>query len=70
MAERFKKDRDPNVLWPCHYVGREREYLHAEKLANLDQIPRPTDFQVFLFPVKVERATGGWCRAVAIVPED
>jgi kynurenine formamidase len=69
MAKRFKEgDRDQ--WFQCHYLGREREYIHVEKLLNLDQIPRPTGFQVFLFPVKVEKGSGGWCRAVAIVPEE
>lgn len=68
MAKRFKEG-DVRQWYQCHYLGREREYIHAEKLANLDQIPRPTGFQVSLFPVKVEKGSGGWCRAVAIVPE-
>ncbi len=69
MARRFKEGaRDQ--WYQCHYLGREKEYIHVEKLVNLDQIPRPTGFQVSLFPVKVEKGTGGWCRAVAIVPEE
>lgn len=69
MAQRLKEG-DTKQWFQCHYLGREREYVQAEKLANLDQIPRPTGFQVALFPVKVEKASGGWCRAVAFVPED
>lgn len=69
MVQRLKEG-NREQFYQCHYLGREREYIHAEKLANLDQIPHPTGFQVALFPVKVERASGGWCRAVAFVPED
>lgn len=57
----------PGSLWPGHFAGREREYCHIEKLANLDKIPRPTGFTVCVFPVLVEGASAGWCRAVAIV---
>lgn len=69
MAKRFKEG-DWQQWYQCHYLGREREYIHLEKLANLDQIPKPTGFQLALFPVKIEKGSGGWCRAVAIVPAD
>jgi len=54
-------------LWASHYAGKEKEYCHMEKLCNLDKIPRPYGFLVFAFPVKIEKASGGWVRAVAIV---
>ncbi len=53
-------------LWAAHFVGREKEYCHIEKLANLDKLPRPSGFKVAVFPVKIERASAGWVRAVAI----
>ena len=52
---------------PAHRVGREREYCHIEKLANLDLLPTPHGFQVAVFPIKIARASGGWVRAVALV---
>lgn len=61
------KAGNKQAFWQAHYVGREREYLQIEKLANLDQLPRPYGFKVACFPVKIERASGGWCRAVAIL---
>ena len=57
-------------LFPAHLAGREREYLQIEKLCNLGSLPRPTGFQVSCLPVKLEGATGGWTRAVALVPEE
>ena len=60
-----KKDQ----LWESHYLGKEKEYFHLEKLANLDQIPKPYGFKVAVFPVKIERASAGWVRAVAILEE-
>ncbi|MDP2935105.1 MAG: cyclase family protein [Dehalococcoidia bacterium] len=68
MVAEFKagvKDR----LWAAHWVGREKEYLHIENLTNLDQIPRPYGFKVAAFPIKIERGSGGWVRAVAIIEE-
>jgi len=56
-------------LWEAHYAGKEREYCHIEKLANLDQIPRPFGFKVAVFPVKIEGASAGWARPVAIIEE-
>lgn len=56
-------------LWPAHFAGREREYCHIEKLANLDKIPVPHGFTVCVFPVLIEKASAGWCRAVAIVEQ-
>jgi kynurenine formamidase len=57
----------PEAFLPAHRVGREREYCHIEKLANLDRLPRPTGFTVSVFPIKISRASGAWCRAVAIL---
>jgi hypothetical protein len=54
---------------PAHRAGREREYCHIEKLANLDQLPHPHGFQVSVFPIKIARASGGWVRAVALVDD-
>jgi kynurenine formamidase len=68
MAAAFRAG-DTDALWPAHFYGREKEYLHIEKLANLDQLPAPTGFFVCAFPVKFEKASAGWTRAVALIPE-
>ena len=36
--------------------------------ANRDQIPHPYRFYVSCLPVKIQGASAGWCRAVALVP--
>jgi kynurenine formamidase len=54
---------------PCHYLGREREYLQIEKLANLERLP-PTGFLILAFPVLIEGCGGSWTRAVALVEDD
>src|SRR5882724_1885054 len=54
--------------WEGHKAGREIGYCHMEKLSNLDALP-DRGFTVACFPVKVEKASAGWTRAVAIIEE-
>lgn len=54
-------------FWESHYLGREYEYCHLERLAYLDRIPVPFGFRVSVFPIKIEKASAGWVRAVAIL---
>ena len=56
-------------FFESHYLGWEREYIHLERLANLDKIPRPFGFKVMAFPIKIEAASGGWVRAVAMIDD-
>ncbi len=56
-------------FWESHLLGREKEYCQIERLANLETLPRPTGFTVSAFPFKLERASAGWARVVAIVEE-
>ena len=67
MGRDYLQTRDSSHLWPAHLVGREREYCQIEKLAHLGDLPAPTGFTVACFPVKIERASAGWTRAVAII---
>lgn len=69
MVESFHETGRKKDLWPSHFYGRRREYLQIEKMANLDQLPAPTGFKVAFFPVKIERGSAGWTRAVAIIEE-
>lgn len=66
VAKRYKECGDPSILWEGHRVGREKAYLHMEKLANLDKLPL-TGFQVICLPIKVKKASAGWVRAVAVL---
>jgi kynurenine formamidase len=67
MVADFQRTRDGRYIWPAHFAGITREYCQIEKLANLDQIPRPHGFYVSCLPVKIAGASAGWCRAVALV---
>lgn len=68
QGERFRREgrKDRSKLWAAHRVGRDREYVHLEQMANFDLLPRPFGFKVCVFPIKVKSGSAGWVRAVAI----
>jgi len=57
------------VFWESHIYGREHEYSQIERLAHLDELPRPFGFRVAAFPVRLAAASAGWARVVAIFEE-
>ena len=67
MFKEFLATKDKTKLWPCHFLGRQREYCHMERLGNLGAIPKPFGFTVSCFPVRVRNAGAGWARVVAIL---
>lgn len=67
MISDYSKSKDRKYLWPNHFVGRDKEYCHIEKLVNLDKIPVPFGFKVACFPINLSGASSGWIRAVAIL---
>lgn len=69
IGAEWKQRRDPALLWPAHFAGLEREYCHIEKLASLDKLPE-VGATLVCFPVKVDRGSGAWVRAVGIVPAE
>jgi kynurenine formamidase len=66
IKEDFQKNKDKRIIWEAHRVGIDKEYCHIEKLANLDQLPKPYGFKVSCFPVKLTGGSAGWSRVVAI----
>ena len=65
-AKKYAETKDASLIWEGHKAGRHIGYCHIEKLHNLEQLPS-TGFTVSCFPVKIERASAGWTRAVAII---
>lgn len=65
-AKRWAESRDPAIIWEGHKAGRIRPYWQIEKLMNLSTLP-PYGFTLSCFPVKIEGASAGWIRAVALV---
>jgi kynurenine formamidase len=70
MVADYRRTGDGRLVWPAHFAGLTREYCQIEKLANLDQLPRPHGFYISCLPVKIKDASAGWCRAVALVPQE
>lgn len=67
MLKRYKDSHDQSVLWPAHFVGREKSYCQIERLTNLAAIPVDYGFKVICFPIKIASGGAGWSRVVASV---
>jgi kynurenine formamidase len=64
--KRFVETGDASLIWEGHKASRDIGYCHMEKLTNLDKLP-PSSFKVCCFPVKIEAASAGWTRCVALL---
>ncbi|RBO84025.1 kynurenine formamidase [Marinomonas aquiplantarum] len=64
-AKRFADEKNPAIVWEGHKAGRDIAYGQMEKLSNLESLP-PYGFTVSCFPYKIEKASAGFVRAVAI----
>ncbi len=62
------KNPDPSIIWEGHFAGIELGYFQMEKMMNLDKVP-PVGATLYCFPIKIARASAGWVRAVATVPD-
>ncbi|MEM9015868.1 MAG: cyclase family protein [Verrucomicrobiota bacterium] len=69
MKTEFRETGNGDAIWPAHFAGIEKEYCQIEKLANLDEIPIDHGFWVSCLPIKIDKASAAWCRAVAMVPK-
>ena len=67
-AKKYAETRNAGLIWEGHKAGRHIGYCHIEKLHNLEHLPSK-GFMVSCFPVKIERASAGWTRAVAIIDD-
>jgi kynurenine formamidase len=67
LAKEFKETGNPQVVWEAHFAGIDIGYCHMEKMANFGAIGSPHGFTVCCFPIKIRRASAGWCRPVAII---
>ena len=66
MLSEFLKDKKQHPLYPTHFYGRKREFIHIERLANLNKLPNH-GFRVVCFPVRIKNTGAAWARVVAIV---
>jgi len=66
MLAEFLKTRDPKKFYPAHFYGRQREFIHIERLANLENIPE-SGFKIVCFPVRIRNTGAAWSRVVALL---
>ncbi len=66
MLKEFLEKKDIKALYPAHFYGRIREFIHIERLANLEKVP-DYGFKVICFPVKIKQTGAAWARVVAIM---
>jgi kynurenine formamidase len=64
MLKEFLEEKKP--LYPAHFYGRRREFIHIERLANLEKLPA-SGFKVICFPVKIKCTGAAWARVVGIL---
>ncbi len=64
MLKEFLKEKKP--LYPTHFYGRKREFIHIERLTHLEKLP-DTGFKVQCFPIKIKGTGAAWSRVVAIL---
>ena len=67
-AKKFKKTKDPSLIWEGHRAGMHKGYSHIEKLCNLEQLPNK-GFLVSAFPFKIKNGSAGFVRVVAILDD-
>ena len=66
QIESIKKGERKGRYMEGHRAAGERGMCILEWLTNLEKLPH-FGFTVYAFPVKIERAGGGWVRVVAFV---
>jgi kynurenine formamidase len=66
MLTEFLKTKDTKKFYPAHFYGRKREFIHIERLANLENLPN-SGFKVICFPVRIKQTGAAWSRVVAIL---
>ena len=64
MLKEFLENKKP--LYPSHFYGRKREFIHIERLAHLEKIP-DSGFKVICFPIRIKETGAAWARVVALV---
>lgn len=66
MLREFLADKEHNPLYPSHFHGRKRSFIHIERLANLVKLP-DFGFKLICFPVRIKQTGAAWARVVAVI---
>lgn len=64
MLKEFLEDKKP--LYPSHFYGRKREFIHIERLTHLEKLPG-FGFRVICFPIRIKETGAAWSRVVALL---
>jgi len=64
MLKEFLEQKKP--LYPTHFYGRKREFIHIERLSSLDKLP-DYGFKIICFPIRIKQTGAAWSRVVAIL---
>lgn len=70
MILAYQQTGDQEALWPCHMLGRKREYCQIERLANLSLLPVDRKFLVSCFPLKLKGCGASPARVVALLTKE
>ena len=65
MLKEFIETKDAAKFYPAHFYGRKREFIHIERLANLEKLAA-SSFKIICFPIKIKQTGAAWARVVAI----
>ncbi len=66
MLKEFLATKDPQKFYPAHFYGRKKEFIHIERLANLEKLP-DFGFKVICFPIRIKNTGAAWARVVALL---
>lgn len=66
MLKEFMETKDIKCFYPAHFYGRKREFIHIERLANLEKLP-DYGFKVICFPIRIKNTGAAWARVVALL---
>ena len=66
MLEEFLRTKDPKQFYPAHFYGRIKEFIHIERLANLEKLPG-SGFKIICFPIRIKNTGAAWARVVALL---
>ena len=66
MLKEFLETKDPKTFYPAHFYGRIKEFIHIERLANLEKLP-DSGFKIICFPIRIKNTGAAWARVVAVI---
>jgi len=66
MLKEFLETKDPGKFYPAHFFGRKKEFIHIERLSNLEKLP-DFGFKVLCFPIRIKNTGAAWARVVATI---